>query len=167
MQNQHILSLEGAAPASKTAVHVLPPQSSPQRDVFEEAMLEHTSAHQHRNPFDWALAVGIHFAILAMLLILPLYFTAGLDFHRLNLTFLAPPMMPAAPPPPPMASKIVRPARIQLFLIFGGEFAFATSLALREVRNCQISDCTRPYLQASRATPAYRNRMAASGEGTC
>jgi len=112
MQSQHILFLEDAAPASKSAVHVLPPQSGPQRDVFEEAMLEHTSAHQHRNPFDWALAVGIHFAILAMLLILPLYFTAGLDFHRLNLTFLAPPMMPAAPPPPPMASQIVRPARI-------------------------------------------------------
>jgi protein TonB len=113
MQNQHILFLEGAAPASKGAVHVLPPlQSGPQRDVFEEAMLEQTSAHQHRNPFDWAVAVGIHFAILAMLLILPLYFTAGLDFHRLNLTFLATPMTPAAPPPPPMASKIARPARI-------------------------------------------------------
>jgi protein TonB len=113
MQNQHILFLEGTAPVSKGAVHVLPPpQSGPQRDVLEEAMLEHTSAHQHRNPFDWAVAFGIHFAILAMLLILPLYFTAGLDFHRLNLTFLAPPMMPAAPPPPMMASKIARPARI-------------------------------------------------------
>lgn len=112
MHSQHILFLQEAAPVSKGAIHVLPPpRSGAQRDVLEEAMLEHTSAHQHRNPFDWAVAFGIHFAILAMLLILPLYFTAGLDFHKMNLTFLATPMMPAAPPPP-MAAKIVRPAHI-------------------------------------------------------
>lgn len=111
---RHMLFLEEATPGSKGAVHVvLPaPKTGPLHDVFEEAMLEHTSAHRHRNPFDWAVAVGIHFAVLAMLLILPLYFTAGLDVHRLNLTFLAPPAMPAAPPPPPMAAAMSRPAHI-------------------------------------------------------
>ncbi len=111
MQNQHVLLLEEVSPARTAPANVvLPaPKTAPQHDVFEEAMLEHTSAHQHRNPFDWAVAVGIHFAVLAMLLVLPLYFTAGLDVHRLNLTFLVPPAMPAAPPPPPMASRVSRP----------------------------------------------------------
>src|SRR5580692_4841637 len=48
-----------------------------------------------------------------------------------------------------------------------GTRALATSLALREGRYYQISGCTRPCLQASRATPAYRNRMAVSAEETC
>jgi periplasmic protein TonB len=109
MHNQHILTIDDAAAhAGRQASVVLPPASGPQHDVFEEAMLEHTSAHQHRNPFDWAVAVGIHFAVLAMLLILPLYFTAGLDVHRLNLTFLVPPAMPAAPSPPALAPRAVR-----------------------------------------------------------
>lgn len=111
MQNQHILFLDDMGLASTAKAHVVlpPPKANPQHDVFEEAMLQQTSAHQHRNPFDWAFSVGIHFVVLAMLLILPLYFTSGLDVHKLNLTFLVPPAMPAAPPPPPMASAVSRP----------------------------------------------------------
>lgn len=90
-----------------------PPEVEPLHEVFAEAMLEDTSAHQHRSPFDWIASIGVHFAVLAVLLILPLYFTAGLDTHRLNLMFLATPPMPAAPPPAPLASSSVpRPARI-------------------------------------------------------
>lgn len=113
MHNQHILFLDDMGPARTATAHVVlpPPKTASQHDVFEEAMLEHTSAHQHRNPFDWAVSAGIHFAVLGMLLILPLYFTAGLDVHKLNLTFLAPPAMPAAPPPPPMASRLSRPVQ--------------------------------------------------------
>lgn len=109
MHNQHILTIEEATGHAGRQVPMIlpPPARGSQHDVFEEAMLEHTSAHQHRNPFDWAVAVGIHFAVLAMLLILPLYFTAGLDVHRLNLTFLAPPAMPAAPPPA-LATRVAR-----------------------------------------------------------
>jgi len=114
MQTEHFLFVEDAEPAAKKSAHVVlpPPKIEPLHEVFAEAMLEDTSAHQRRSPFDWVAAIGVHFAILAMLLILPLYFTAGLDFHKLNLTFLATPPMPAAPPPPPMASASARPARI-------------------------------------------------------
>jgi periplasmic protein TonB len=122
MQTQHILFVDGAEAAVEERTHVVlpPPKVEPLHEVFAEAMLEDTSSHQRRSPFDWVAAIGVHFAILATLLILPLYFTAGLDFHKLNLTFLATPAMPAAPPPPPMASASARPARVVPSRIFTG-----------------------------------------------
>jgi len=100
--------------AAKLSAHIIlpPPKNEPRHDVFSEAMLEDTSTHQRRSALDWVASIGVHFAILAMLLILPLYFTSGLNFQNLNLTFLAPPMMPAGPPPPPMTSSAARPARV-------------------------------------------------------
>jgi periplasmic protein TonB len=105
MQNQHVLFAEEANRMAQTAHLVLPPPKvKPQHDVFSEAMLEDTSTHRPRSPFDWVVSVSVHFALLALLLLLPLYFTAGLDTHKLSLTFLAPPPMPAGPPPAPLTS---------------------------------------------------------------
>ena len=115
MQSEHFLFVGDTEPVAKARPHVVlpPPKVEPLHEVFAEAMLEDASTHQVRSVFDWVAAIGVHFAILAALLILPLYFTAGLDFQKLNLTFLAAPAMPAAPPPPPMAaSASPRPARV-------------------------------------------------------
>lgn len=117
MHSQHILFLEEAQPANSAKQHLIlpPPAVGPIQDVFAEAMLEENSAHQRRSPLDWAVSLTVHVAVLAVLLILPLYFTAGLDVHKLNLTFLASP--PAGPPPAPLISsaapRVVRsvPAR--------------------------------------------------------
>jgi len=87
-----------------------PPKGGPQQEVFAEAILESTSAHQRRSPMDWAVSIGVHLLVLSALLIAPLYFTVGLDFHRLNMTLLAPPPMPAAPPPPMAAAVVARRA---------------------------------------------------------
>ena len=114
MQSKHFLFVGETEPAPKTRANIVfaPPKVEPLHDVFAEAMLEDTSSHQRRNAFDWAASVGIHFAILALLLILPLYFTAALDSQKLNLTFLAAPAARlAAPPPAPMISPVApRPA---------------------------------------------------------
>jgi protein TonB len=102
-------------PAANAGAHFIlpPPKVEPLHELFAEAMLEDTSTHQRRSAFDWFASIGLHFAILAVLLILPLYFTTGLDSQKLNLTFLAPPMMPAAAPPPaPLRSSAARPTRI-------------------------------------------------------
>jgi periplasmic protein TonB len=116
VQNQQILFVGETEPAAKARAHIVlaPPKVEPLHDVFAEAMLEDASTHQRRSAFDWVASIGVHFAVLAVLLILPLYFTTGLDSRKLNLTFLAPPVMPAAAPPPaPMASSgAPRPARI-------------------------------------------------------
>jgi protein TonB len=115
MLTQHILFDGDACATAKGRGHIVlaPPRVAPLHDVFTEAILEDTSSHRHRSPLDWVASIGMHFAVLAVLLILPLYFTTGLDYQKLNLTFLATPMMPAAPPPPPpMASSTARPARV-------------------------------------------------------
>jgi len=119
MQDQHILFVADADQAAGENAHVIlaPPKAEPLHEVFAEAMLEDASTHRHRSPFDWVASAGVHIAILAALLIMPLYFTAGLDSARMRLTFLAPPQMPAAPPPP-MVSSIARPARVAVQRVF-------------------------------------------------
>lgn len=102
-----------SAAAQRAHIVLARPPVEPLHEVFAEAMLDDTSAHQRRSPFDWIAAIGVHFAILAVLLVLPLYFTAGLDSHKLNLTFLAPPAMPAGPPPAPLTSTAApRPSHV-------------------------------------------------------
>src|SRR5579864_6933007 len=120
MQSHHFLYVGETEPAATPRTHIVlaPPKVEPLHDVFAEAMLEDTSSHQRRSVFDWIASVGVHFAILAVLLILPLYFTAGLDSQRLNLTFLAPPTMPPAPPPAALSSAAARPAHITPVRIF-------------------------------------------------
>jgi periplasmic protein TonB len=116
VHSQHVLLIDESDPPAKQRAHIIlaPPKVvGIVHDVFAEAMLEDASSHQRRNAFDWIASIGVHFAMLAVLLVLPLYFTAGLDAQKLNLTFLATPSMPAGPPPPPLASSAVaHPAHV-------------------------------------------------------
>jgi periplasmic protein TonB len=102
MQGQQYLLHQITDVPRKPSAHIVlpPPKTGPLHEVFAEAILEDTSAHHRRSPLDWVASFGVHIAILATLLILPLYFTSNLDFQKFNLTFLAPPAMPPAPPPP-------------------------------------------------------------------
>ena len=77
-----------------------PAHLSPQNRVFAEALLENSTTRQRRSPMDWALSFFIHFAILFVLLFLPLYFSQGIDMKRLETTLLVAPMPPMAPAPP-------------------------------------------------------------------
>jgi TonB family protein len=123
MQSQHILFVADVDTAedAKASIILAPPKTAPRHDVFAETMLEDNAAHQRRSPLDWLLAIGIHFAILALLLILPLYFTTRLNFQKVNLTFLAAPEMHLvaphlAPLPPAAALQPARTASARAFL---------------------------------------------------
>jgi protein TonB len=114
MQDQPIPfagATERAAESKSTFGDVLP-KSELLHDVLVEILLDETSIHQRRSPLDWVASFGVHIAILSVFMILPLYFTTGLDFQKLNLTFLAAPVMPAAPPPPPATPAAPRPAHV-------------------------------------------------------
>lgn len=113
MGSQQLLLVADVEPAVEAKAHIIlpPPKVAQLHEVFAETMLEDTSAHQRRSPLDWLVSIGVHFAVLAMLLILPLYFTTRLNFQKLNVTFLAgpelhlvaphlAPMVPAAAPQP-------------------------------------------------------------------
>jgi len=86
---------------------VLPPTRKTQPDVLAEALLEKSSTRQKRHPLKWAASLGAHVAVLSILLLLPLYFSQGLNLQKLNSTLLvAPPPPSAAPPPPPLAAEV-------------------------------------------------------------
>jgi periplasmic protein TonB len=109
MSNQHMFFLEDMNGARTKRSVVLPPtQVAAKQEVFAEAILERSSARQKRHPLKWAVALGAHAAVLILLLMMPLYFSQGLDLHRFNTTLLAAPLPPAGAPPPPPPTAVPR-----------------------------------------------------------
>jgi len=111
MLSEQNLLLEEVYPGgrSKISVTLPPPKMEHKSRVFAEALLEHSSTRQRRSPMDLALSFLVHFAILILLLFVPLYFSQGIDMKRLETTLLVapmPPMAPAAPPPASMARAV-------------------------------------------------------------
>src|SRR5882672_10634043 len=114
MLNQNVFFLEDTPHGIKPKVSiVLPPTKvAAKQDVFAEAMLEGSSTRQKRHPLKWAASLGAHVAVLFILLLMPLYFSQGLNLQRLNMTLLIAPLPPAAAPPPPPPAAAARVARI-------------------------------------------------------
>ena len=108
MLSEQDLFLEDVYPGGrpKSSVVLPPPRIAPQNRVFAEALLENSTTRQRRSPMDWAVSFFIHFAILFLLLFLPLYFSQGIDMKRLETTLLVAPMPPMAPAPPPPPSML-------------------------------------------------------------
>jgi len=93
-------SLKGLSGEPVRPVRLAP---TSQNDVFLNALLETaTTKTVRRSPLQWAAATGLHIAILAALIIVPLYTTETIQLRNYVDTPLAAP--PAAPPPPPPAS---------------------------------------------------------------
>jgi protein TonB len=78
-------------------------------DVSLNALLEAPVVkHMHRNPLEWAGAMALHIAILAALIIIPLYTTGTIRLNPYEVTpLIAPPLAP--PPPPAPAAGAVAP----------------------------------------------------------
>ncbi len=114
MSNQQSLILEAAhhgAMPKKRSVVLPPPPVAAQQNIFGEALLEASSTRQKRHPLKWAVSLGAHVSVLSLLLLLPLYFSQGLDLQHFNTTLLTAPLPPAAAPPPPPPAAIQRAAR--------------------------------------------------------
>jgi periplasmic protein TonB len=96
-------------------------------EAFIAAMLEEPSENeQHRSPLEWLASVAFHFAVIAALIIVPLYFTQTLNVKAFQNTWLvAPP--PAAPaPPPPPAAAVVRSVKSAPHFIETGKLTAPT-----------------------------------------
>ncbi len=88
---------------------LLPPSAGAEgQAVLDGALLENT-VHK-RKTADWLISFAVHVAIVAALVIVPMFFTQALDMTRSEITYLAPPPTPYAPPPPPAAAASVTPA---------------------------------------------------------
>jgi protein TonB len=70
---------------------------------LDEALLEKAFAEDARKPLDWVISLGVHLAVVAIVMLIPLFVTQAIDLGQLRYTYLvAPPLgAPSAPPPPP------------------------------------------------------------------
>lgn len=85
---------------------LLPPSAGAENEaLFGGALLENT-VHK-RKTADWLISLAVHAALVAALIIVPMFFTQALDLTRSEVTYLAPPPTPYAPPPPPSAAASV------------------------------------------------------------
>jgi protein TonB len=81
-----------------------PPVPQTAEDVFTKALLELPTEYKHRNPLEWAFSLLVHAAVIAALIILPLYFTQAIDLRAFQTNWLVAPVPPGPPPPPPVAT---------------------------------------------------------------
>jgi protein TonB len=108
------------AQTGPTAEPARPVRLSPttQNDIFLSALLETpTTKTLRRSPLEWAAATGLHIAILATLIIVPLYSTGTIQLSNYEDTPLVAPPAPPAPPPPPSGRAVaphVSPTRPKL-----------------------------------------------------
>jgi protein TonB len=72
-------------------------------------MLENSPTRPPRRVGDFVVSATVQVLFLAVLLLVPLYFSEALDVHQLNKTFLAAPPPAPAPPPPFVSSRSVAP----------------------------------------------------------
>ena len=104
----HLFDLDQKGLAGKPA---RPVRLAPtiENDVSLNALLETgTTKNARRSPLEWAAATGLHIALLATLIIVPLYTTGTIQLSKYQDTLLmAPPAAP--PPPPPPAGRAVAP----------------------------------------------------------
>ncbi len=82
---------------------------APPKSLFAEAMLENSPTRPPRRVGDFVVSATVQVLFLAVLLLVPLYFSEALDVHQLNKTFLAAPPPAPAPPPPFVSSRPVAP----------------------------------------------------------
>lgn len=84
---------------------------APRKKLFVEAMLENSPTKPPRRVGDFVVSATVQFLLLAVLLLLPLYFSEAIDIHQFNKTLLAAPPPAPAPPPPPASARSVTPKR--------------------------------------------------------
>jgi protein TonB len=111
MSTHKMTSLGLAQDAPKKAPAApLPLPASVKKDVFLTALLETpTTERTRRSPLEWAAAGGLHVAIIAVLILIPLYTTGTIQFNEFEETPLVAPPPPAPPPPPAAAPRAIAP----------------------------------------------------------
>jgi len=102
-----LLVPEGAGIGAMTGGH----HNAAQHDVFDEAILDNAALGHKRSTAEWLISFGVHAAIVAAVLIVPLFYSQVIDLHQFEATYLAAPPLPGAPlPPPPPAAAAQRQA---------------------------------------------------------
>ncbi len=81
------------------------------KDLFAETMPENSPTRPPRRVGDFVVSAAVQFLFLAVLLLVPLYFSEAIDVHQFNKLLLVVPPRAPAPPPPLTSSQSVAPKR--------------------------------------------------------
>ncbi len=84
------------------------------KELFAEAMLENSPTRAPRRVRNFVVSATVQLLFLAVLLLVPLYFSEAIDVHQFSRTLLAAPPPAPAPPPPPASARSVAPKRTVL-----------------------------------------------------
>ncbi len=78
---------------------------------LDEALLDKAFADDARKPVDWLISLGIHLAIVAVVMLIPLFITQAIDLGQFRYTYLVAPSLaaPSGPLPPPPPAAAARP----------------------------------------------------------
>jgi periplasmic protein TonB len=75
------------------------------------AMLENHRMNRPKRAIDLLVSVAGHGLLLALAILLPLYFSDAIDLHQMEATYLVAPPLPPPPPPAAALHSIPRPKR--------------------------------------------------------
>jgi periplasmic protein TonB len=82
-----------------------PRGSAARENLFklDEALLDKAFADDVRKPVDWLISLGVHLAVVAIVMLIPLFVTQAIDLGQFRYTYLVAPSLvgPSVPPPPP------------------------------------------------------------------
>jgi protein TonB len=97
------------------------PPEVPHREseFFSEILLEMSTTAPKKRFLDFVVSIAVHTLILAVMILLPLYFTEAIDLKQFTSTFLVAP--PPPPPPPPPASPAVAKVRVVPKRVFSNQ----------------------------------------------
>jgi protein TonB len=76
---------------------------------FSAAMLENNRMKRPKRAIDFLVSVSGHGLLLALAILLPLYFNNAIDFHQMEATYLVAPPLPLPPAPAGAVHSIRRP----------------------------------------------------------
>jgi protein TonB len=103
--NQGVFKLS-SLDSHRKPLHVVasPPRN---QNVFATAILKEDPGARGKRAVQTGLALAVQLAIVGALLLVPLFFTEGIDLYKFNTTLLVAPPPPAPPPPMVRAQTVV------------------------------------------------------------
>jgi periplasmic protein TonB len=99
----------GSGHRSKGPVAVPNPVTLRKQGVFATAIIEEDARARGKRAVQTGFAFALQLAVVGTLLLVPLFFTEGIDLYKVNSAMLIAPPPPAAPPPPMVHAEAVAP----------------------------------------------------------
>jgi periplasmic protein TonB len=99
----------GSSDTAQGPFAVLAPLTPRKHGLFSTAIIEEDARSRGKRAAQTGFALAIQLAVVGGLLLIPLFFTEGIDLYKVHTAMLIAPAPPAAPPPPMAHAENVAP----------------------------------------------------------